>query len=101
MRKTLVLALLLAATAAHAQTYMHPTLPGNTVRDYSRPSIRVEQDRGSTVYTPTLPGTTVRDYSAPSTVVVPDGYGSGSSVYQTLPGTTVRDYSQPGWRIEQ
>ena len=101
MRKALVLALLLAATAAHAQSYIQPTLPGTNLPDYSAPGFQVQQQNGATVYTPTLPGTRLGDYQAPSTVVVPDRYGRGADVYQTLPGTTLRDYQAPGWRIEE
>jgi len=53
----------LAATVAPtaAQTVAYPTLPGTSVRDYSKPGAVV---RGDMVY-PTLPGTSVRDYSKP------------------------------------
>ena len=82
----------LAATVAPtaAQTVAYPTLPGTSVRDYSKPGSRVD---GNAIY-PTLPGTNVRDYSKPGAVV------RGDMVYPTLPGTSVRDYSKPGIRIK-
>ena len=46
----------------------------------------------------TLPGTSVRDYSKPGLVIEDDG--EDSTVYKTLPGMDVRDYSKPGYVIE-
>jgi hypothetical protein len=43
------------------QVFIHPTIPGTSVRDYSQPSIKIEGDRGYQ----TIPGTSTRDYSAP------------------------------------
>ncbi len=69
---------------------IYPTLPGTSVRDYSKPGFKVD---GDSVY-PTLPGTSVRDYSRPGTKSV------GDDIYPTLPGTSVRDYSRPGARVD-
>ena len=55
---------------------------------------------GTNVYQ-TLPGTSVRDYSKPGMKVQKSTFGGGTNVYQTLPGTSIRDYSKPGWKIEK
>ena len=47
--------------AATEPVYIHPTLPGTSIRDYSKPGVRVD---GNTTF-PTLPGTSIRDYSKP------------------------------------
>lgn len=83
----------LGATALYAQdrTVIHPTYPGTTTRDYSKPSVVVERN---TVYQ-TYPGTTTRDYRRPGAIM------QGDTLYPTYPGTNTRDYSRPGWVVEQ
>lgn len=86
--KTLFLSLLLVAGAASADSYVYPTLPGTTIRDWSKPAIGIN---GNEAYQ-TLPGTTIKDWSKP-------GYKlEGDNVYPTLPGTTIRDWSKPGYK---
>lgn len=68
---------------------IYPTLPGTSIRDYSKPGYTVQ---GNTMYQ-TLPGTGIRDYSAPGYTV------QGGTMYQTLPGTNIRDYNKPGYQI--
>jgi hypothetical protein len=88
-----------------------PTIPGTTVRDFTKPCLRFEPDSYTSWYGyrwrwspwrrsrdwslyPTYPGTSVRDYSKPG-LRFDDGL-----LYPTLPGTTIRDYSRPGLRLE-
>ena len=78
----------------------YPTLPGTTLRDYSKPGTRVETDsRGNTIAYPTLPGSTLRDYNQPGIKIETD-YRGRTIGYPTLPGTTLRDYNQPGVVVE-
>ena len=48
-----------------ADSMIHPTYPGTNLRDYSKPSVKVEGDVGYQTY----PGTSVRDYSKPGFVI--------------------------------
>ena len=58
----LVLAAFLGVSAIHAEdATVYPTLPGTSIRDYSRPGVKIEGDKAY----PTLPGTSIRDYSKP------------------------------------
>ena len=87
--KQIALSFFLVAAPATADTYLYQTLPGTTVRDFSRPGLAIQ---GNQIF-PTIPGTTVRDYSQQGATI------QGPNIYPTIPGTTVRDYSQPGWRL--
>ncbi len=69
---------------------IYPTLPGSSLRDYSKPGARIQGD----TMVPTLPGSGLRDYSKPSTCIKDD------TISPTLPGTKLRDYSKPSERIE-
>jgi hypothetical protein len=84
------LILLLAAEAFGQSQDIYPTLPGTSIRDFSKLGVHIEGDKAY----PTLPGTNLRDYSKPGTI------RQGDTIYPTLPGTSIRDYSRPGWRIE-
>ena len=87
----LVFVTFLGVNAVHAEdTTIYPTLPGTSVRDYSKPGLKIE---GNEAY-PTLPGTNIRDFSKPGLRI------EGDKVYPTLPGTNIRDYSKPGYKIE-
>ena len=58
----LILATFLGISAIHAEDAMvYPTLPGTSIRDYSRPGVKIEGDKAY----PTLPGISIRDYSKP------------------------------------
>ena len=46
---------------AQERSTIYPTIPGTSIRDYSRPGAKIE---GNKVY-PTIPGTSIRDYSKP------------------------------------
>lgn len=51
---------------AGEEAMIYPTLPGTTLRDYSKPGIRVERDSLGNEYAyPILPGSNLRDYSQP------------------------------------
>ena len=82
-------AFLMVAAPVSAQLVC-PTLPGTSIRDYSKSCLRVD---GEDVY-PTYPGTRIRDYSKPGSVI------RGNMIYPTYPGTNIRDYSKPGMRID-
>lgn len=58
----LLLAMLILITTSEAQTVIHQTYPGTSVRDYNKPGYVIESD--GTGYQ-TYPGTSVRNYSAP------------------------------------
>lgn len=76
---------------ASADTYLHPTVPGTTYRDYERPSIGID-DFGS-VYK-TVPGTNYKDYNE-------GGYKvEGDRLIPTLPGTNATDYESNGYSID-
>lgn len=62
----LTVVMLMWTWQAIGQTVIHQTIPGTTVRDYSRPSLVIERD--GTGYQ-TIPGTVVRDYGAPGFTV--------------------------------
>ena len=47
---------------------VYPTLPGTSIRDYSRPGAKIKDNE---VY-PTLPGTSIRDYSKPGYRINPE-----------------------------
>jgi len=82
--------LMVCAPLGAQQTEVCPTFPGTNVRDYSKPCIKVEGNRGYR----TLPGTSVQDYSKPG-VVMENGL-----TCPTLPGTSVRDYSKSCIKVE-
>ena len=64
-----VITLVLGAGGTNAQdATVYPTLPGTSIRDYSRPGAKIE---GNKVY-PTLPGTSIRDYSKPGYKIDPE-----------------------------
>ena len=119
-RTTLLLALaifvlIICSLKTYAQdANVHPTYPGTSIRDYSKPGAVIEGDMvypthpvtnsrdyskpgkkidGNKVY-PTHPVTNSRDYSKPGAVI------EGDMVYPTHPVTNSRDYSKPGYRIE-
>ena len=86
-----VFAAFLGATTVYAEdAAIYPTLPGTSVRDYSKPGLKIE---GNEAF-PTLPGTSIRDYSKPGLRI------DGDELYPTLPGTSIRDYSKPAYKIE-
>ena len=93
MKKSIIFLILIISSPI--ETYaqdanVHPTYPGTSIRDYSKPGAVIE---GDMVY-PTHPVTNSRDYSKP-------GYRiEGDMVYPTHPVTNSRDYSKPGYRIE-
>lgn len=89
--KSYILIVFAALGVANADTFIAPTLPGTSIRDYSKPGYVQE---GNNTY-PTLPGTSIRDYTRPGYVE------QGNKVYQTLPGTNIRDYTVPGYQIER
>ena len=65
----LVITVALGAGATNAQdTTVYHTLPGTSIRDYSRPGAKIE---GNKVY-PTLPDTSIRDYSKPGYDIYPE-----------------------------
>lgn len=79
------------AQDARSDTYLTPTLPGTSLRDWSQPGYRIDSyGRGYQ----TIPGTGIRDWSQPGFKI------QGDTVYPTTPGTSLRDWSQPGWRID-
>lgn len=58
----LVFAGFLEVSAIHGEdATVYPTLPGTSIRDYSRPGVKIKGDKAY----PTLPGTSIRDYSKP------------------------------------
>ena len=70
---------------------IYKTLPGTSIRDYSRSGYRVE---GENIYQ-TLPGTSIRDYGK-------SGYKiENGTAYPTLPGTNIRDLSRSGYIIDK
>lgn len=82
MKKILLVAAVLAAhTLAAADTYLYPTYPGTSTRDYSRPGYVIEED--------------------PLGDVMPSFLQQDRVMYPTLPGTSTRDYSRPGYVIEE
>jgi len=56
------LLMLVLITTADAQTVVHQTYPGTSVRDFNKPSYVIRND--GTGYQ-TYPGTSVRDFNAP------------------------------------
>lgn len=71
--------------------YIEPTLPGTSIKDYSRPGLVIQGDHAYQ----TIPGTNLKDFTRP-------GFErEGSMIYQTLPGTTLRDFSEPGYKIQE
>ena len=64
------LILLVLATPAYSQTYIHPTIPGTTLRDFSAPSLMTDPTNPNVIHQ-TRPGTTLRDFSVPSYVITP------------------------------
>jgi hypothetical protein len=49
------------------QTYIHPTVPGLSMRDYSKGSIVIDNYTGQGYYT--MPGIYLRDYSKPGFIL--------------------------------
>ena len=73
-----------------AADMLYPTLPGTSVRDYSKPGYVVDGDRAYK----TIPNTTTRDYSSSSSLVI-----DGDKAYHTIPNTGIKDYSKPSYRL--
>lgn len=67
MKKFIGILLFCSVTSATAQVAIHPTYPGTSVRDWSKPGVRIEGNRAY----PTLPGTSVRDWSKPGFIISP------------------------------
>jgi len=65
------LILLVLATPVYSQSYIHPTIPGTTLRDFRAPSYMVERNNPNIIHQ-TIPGTMLRDFSAPSYIIIPD-----------------------------
>lgn len=64
-----VITVVLGAGGTNAQdATIYPTLPGTSIRDYSRPGVKIEGDKAY----PTLPGTGIRDYSKPGYKIDPE-----------------------------
>lgn len=76
---------------ADPQTAIYPTIPGTSLRDYTKPGYVIE---GNHAY-PTIPGTSLRDFTEPGYV------REGNAVYPTINGTGLRDFTEPGYLIEQ
>jgi len=64
----LIAGIIVGNVKAEDKTYIHPTQPGTTVRDWSKPSTVIEGDR---VYQ-TYPGSTLRDYTQPEYIIEQD-----------------------------
>lgn len=69
---------------------LHPTIPNTTVRDYSKPSIVIEDGR---IYQ-TIPGTTVKDYGKPEYRV------EENRIIPLVPNTNIQDFSSDSFIIE-
>lgn len=82
--------ILLVGAALAQPVEVYPTIPGTSVRDYTKPGYIID---GAEAYQ-TIPGTSVRDYTRPGYVI------EGGAAYPTLPGTSVRDYSRPGYLFD-
>lgn len=90
MKKLLILSLLCGSASAY-ETYIEPTQPGTTLKDYSRPGMVVDGNRAYQ----TISGTTLQDFSRPGLI------RDGNNVYQTIPGTTLKDWNAPGYQIKR
>jgi hypothetical protein len=95
--KNISLILLALASAAHAETFIAPTIPGSDARDFGSPGYVISRDPilDTTTITPTIVGNSAPDLSAPRLVI------DGDVAYPTVPGTNARDYGEPGFRIER
>lgn len=91
MIKFLILTVLSGSVFAYGETYIEPTQPGTTLKDYSSPGMVVDGNRAYQ----TIPGTTLQDFNRPGLI------RDGNNVYQTIPGTTLRDWSAPGYQINR
>ena len=91
MKPFAILLLVTSPSLFAYETYIEPTLPGTTLKDYNRPGLVVDGNRAYQ----TVPGTTLQDFSRPGLV------RDGDNVYQTVPGTTLRDWNAPGYRINR
>lgn len=47
-------------------TYIYPTIPGTTIRDYRQPGFVIDQQG---LVRPTIPGTTIPDLRSPSYII--------------------------------
>lgn len=83
------------ATLADSFT-IHPTIPGTSVRDFSRPGYNVDTDRGT--IQPTIPGTSVRDFGRSGYRI--ERRGGRTQLQPTIPGTSIRDWSKPGYTFD-
>ena len=67
--------LMFLVITADAQTVIHQTYPGTTIRDYSKPSLVIQPDgTGHQTY----PGTTIQDYAKPGIKV--EGYNNARTI---------------------
>lgn len=103
--KRIILALLslmtVAGVACADETRVYQTLPGTSIRDYSKPGMVIKENRdGSASGYQTLPGTSIRDFNEPGVKIERDRYSGDAKGYQTLPGTDIRDFSKPGFKVE-
>lgn len=89
MKRT-ALFLLVYSAAISADQYMHPTVPGTSIRDYSRPGYVIESGPNPGT------GTSYGGWEAPAPSSAPPAV-----LYPTIPGTSIRDYSAPGYQIER
>lgn len=97
MRTILAFILLAFATLAAADSFtLHPTYPGTSLRDHSKPGWRVDPDRGTVE--PLVPGTTFRDFGRSGYQI--ERRGGRTKLNPTLPGTSIRDFSKPGLVVE-
>jgi hypothetical protein len=89
-----ILSVILGATVAfnaYSDTFLHPTIPGTSQRDYFSPSLIIKDD-GSIKQT--IPGTNHEDYMS-------GGYKiEGNELKPTIPGTNQTDYFREGFIIE-
>ena len=103
MRRIVLISIMfvMASSSVFAEeTKIYQTLPGTSIRDYSKPGMVIDDDgRGTKTIYKTIPGVDVRDFGESGLIIEDQGDGS-SQVYRTLPGMDVRDYSKPGYVIE-
>ena len=86
------LLMLVLITTADAQTVVHQTYPGTSVRDFNKPSYVIRND--GTGYQ-TYPGTSVRDFNAPGFKV--EGGNTGTYAPAPIFIPPLRRQRQPGF----